>query len=903
MNEEQDRINSQVGNPDGWRHWGPYLSERAWGTVREDYSPDGSAWDYFPHDHARSRAYRWNEDGLGGICDIRQNLCFAVALWNGHDPILKERIFGLTGPQGNHGEDVKEYYFYLDAAPSHSYLKFLYKYPHAAFPYDDLIRTNASRNRNEPEYELLDTGVFDDNRYFDVFVEYTRETPEDICIRITAHNRGPEPAPLHILPTFWCRNMWRWDGTATKMPERVPQLCLVRDHVIRATHYRVGKRYLFFDAGEHGLPEMLFCDNETNNERLFQTESVTRYPKDSFHTHVIGDNPDAVNPNHLGTKSAGWYKFVIPAGESVTVKLRLRDDAPTDTEDVFAPAVFDDLFAKRIAETDAFYAKFTPSDPALTFTDDAKAVQRQAYAGLIWSKQFYHYDVYKWLHGDPAQPAPPTGRVKGRNSTWQTAHMRDVISMPDKWEYPWFAAWDLAFHMIPFAQIDPDFAKHQLILLCREWYMHPNGQLPAYEWAFSDVNPPVHAWAALRIYKIERSMQGKGRDEMGDTNFLERVFHKLLINFTWWVNRKDAQGNNIFEGGFLGLDNIGVFDRSAPLPNGGFTEQCDGTAWMAMFCLNMLAIALELSRVDPTYSDVATKFAEHFVYIAHALNDIGDDGYTLWDERDGFFYDILHAPMEADSTNEQSMRLKIRSMVGLIPLFAVEAFDADVLAAVPDFVARLEWFLREKPNLAKDVAHMNKRGQQDRVLFSLVGGERLRRILRYVFDENEFLSPHGLRSVSKFHKDHPYTLDMGGKQYRVDYTPAESTTGLFGGNSNWRGPIWFPLNFLLVEALQKFDYVYGSEFYAEFPTGSGCYSDLWEISGHLSRRMSSLFVQGPDGTRPIYGGETTFQSDPHWRDCILFHEYFHGDNGAGLGASHQTGWTALVAKLLSQNGV
>jgi hypothetical protein len=874
--------------------------------VREDYSADGSAWDYFPHDHARSRAYRWNEDGLGGISDIRQRICFALALWNEHDSILKERMFGLTGSQGNHGEDVKEYYFYLDATPSHSYLKFLYKYPQGPFPYRDLVETNQHRTRLEWEYELLDSGIFRENRYFDIFVEYAKAEQEDIAIRITAHNRGPDAAPLHILPTLWCRNLWRWqkpfEGDApADHPSRVPSICAVRENVIRVDHPFLGSYHLFADES-HVKPELLFCDNETNSERLFGSPNVSRWPKDSFHSRIIDLHMDAVNPDHLGTKSAAWYVLHIPAGESITLKLRLRPGAP-DEEDVFAPAAFDDLFTRRIQEADDFYSQFCPTDPEATMTDDARAVQRQAYAGLIWSKQFYHYDVDRWLKGDYGQPPPPEERKKGRNHEWQTAHMRDVLSMPDTWEYPWFAAWDLAFQLIPFAQIDPDFAKHQLILLCREWYMHPNGQLPAYEWNFSDVNPPVHAWAALRIYRIERRMLGKTRNEPGDTDFLERMFHKLLLNFTWWVNRKDAQGNNIFEGGFLGLDNIGAFDRSAPLPGGGFLEQCDGTAWMAMFSLNMLAIALELARVDSTYSDVATKFAEHFVYIAHALNNMGENGLTLWNEEDGFYYDVMHLPNGPGPEDNEYIPLKLRSMVGLIPLFAVEVFDDDVLAAVPDFVNRLEWFLREKPELAHDVAHMGRRGQQNRALFSLVSGERLRRILRYVFNEEEFLSPHGLRSLSRYHCNHPYVLNLEDREYRVDYAPAESNTGLFGGNSNWRGPVWFPLNYLLIEALQKFDYAYGSELYAEFPTNSGHWSDLWHIAGSLSRRLSGLFLKDENGVRPVYGGIPEYRNDPHWRDHIQFFEYFHGDNGAGLGASHQTGWTALVAKLLSQSGV
>lgn len=882
---EQERMEEARGNPDGWRHWGPYLSERAWGTVREDYSPDGAAWDFFPHDHARSRTYRWSEDGLGGICDIRQSLCFALALWNGRDPILKERMFGLTGPQGNHGEDVKELYYYLDATPTASYLKYLYKYPQAAFPYSQLVDENARRNQNQWEYELLDTGVFDDNRYFDVFVEYAKAEPEDIAIRITVHNRGPEAAPLHVLPTLWFRNNWVWGHVDS--PRRIPQVSAYRNGVIRATHPTLGERYLVCDQA----PRLVFTENETNVQRLPQVRTVPArvpYYKDGFDALVVQGNEYAVNPALTGTKAAAWYKFDIPAGGVVEIRLRLVQDPPQFTENVFASLVFDDLFTARIREADDFYAPLAPPD----VSDDARLVQRQAFAGLIWSKQFYHYDVQRWLDGDPNLPPPPPERKTGRNNRWRHVSVADVISMPDTWEYPWFAAWDLAFHMIPFAQIDPDFAKHQLTLLCREWYMHPNGQLPAYEWAFGDVNPPVHAWAALRVYQIER----KARGGNGDVDFLERIFHKLLLNFTWWVNQKDEGGNNIFEGGFLGLDNVGVFDRSAPLPTGGYIEQSDGTAWMATFCLNMLAIALELNRMDRTYEDVATKFAEHFVYIAHAMNDIGTDSVEMWDEEDGFFYDVLHTP------DDKTQRLRLRSMVGLIPMFAVEAFTAEQVALAPDFLERLDWFLRHKPHLAQNVAHLNERGANQRALFSILDRERLRRILVRVFDENEFLAPYGVRSLSRAYSEHPYTLDINGGHYRVDYAPAESTSRLFGGNSNWRGPVWFPLNFLLIEALQRYDFVYGRSFMMEFPTGSGQKMTLGEIAAELSRRLTRTFMRGDDGKRPVFGGSDFLQTDPHFRDHITFNEYFHADNGAGLGASHQTGWTALVAKLISQSG-
>jgi len=900
VNEEQTRVDAAEG-PDGWRLWGPYLADRAWGTVREDYSADGSAWDYFPHDHARSRAYRWNEDGLGGICDIRQHLCFALALWNGRDPILKERLFGLTGPQGNHGEDVKECYYYLDATPTASYLKFLYKYPQAPFPYDRLVSENARRGRQEWEYELTDTGVFDEDRYFDVFVEYAKADAFDVHVRVTAWNRGPEAADLWLLPTLWLRNTWSWGGPETTAS---PKRSLRRDEtggggVVTERLTRVGVYHLIADPAD-APDDWLFTENETNNERLFGAPNVSPFVKDGIEAAVVRGERGAVNPEMRGTKAAAVYRRRVAPGESAALRLRLcRADREPARPDAFG-AGFDALFERRVAEADAFYATLAPRGGDCS--DDARNVQRQAYAGLVWSKQYYHYDVDRWLRGDPHQPRPAPARRSGRNREWRHVTITDVLSMPDTWEYPWFAAWDLAFHMIPFAQIDPDFAKHQLLLLCREWFMHPNGQLPAYEWQFGDANPPVHAWAALRIYKIERKMRGKGRHEPGDTDFLERIFHKLLLNFTWWVNQKDQSGNNIFEGGFLGLDNIGLFDRSAPLPTGGMLEQSDGTAWMATYCLNLLAIALELSRVDPTYQDVATKFAEHFVYIAHAMNHHGDDGYSLWDEGDGFYYDVLHLPATGGHPRHEFRTLKIRSMVGLIPLFAVEAFDADAMAASPEFLQRLEWFLRHKPHLAGEVAHITDRGKEGRVLFSLVTKERLRRILARVLDETEFLSDHGVRSLSRIHAEAPYVFQHGGAEFRVDYTPAESLSSLYGGNSNWRGPVWFPLNYLLIESLQKFDYMYGDDFMVEMPTGSGNYCTLWEVSVELSRRLISLFLRGEGGSRPGSGVPDRFQSDPHWRDHLLFHEYFHGDNGAGLGASHQTGWTALVAKLITQSG-
>ncbi len=907
---EAARVAASANDPNGWRLWGPYLSERAWGTVREDYSKDGSAWDYFPHDHARSRAYRWNEDGLGGICDIRQDLCFALALWNGVDPILKERPFGLTGPQGNHGEDVKEYYFYLDGTPTASYLKFLYKYPQKPFPYEDLVKTNAARTRHEWEYELLDTGIFEEGRYFDVFVEYAKADTDDICIKITAHNRGPEPTTLDLLPTLWFRNCWSWDQSHAKPNLR--RTTYSPDGAVRivAEHARLGAYELYAEAdGEAGPPRFLFTENETNNERLFGSSNASPYAKDGINDAIIHGKVDAVNGFEQGTKVAAVYHVAIAAGGSTTIRLRLKSGAP----DASVPAPisgamfgesFERVFADRIAEADTFYEPFTHTSEGGLLSDDARNVQRQAYAGLVWSKQYYHLDVARWLRGDPRCSPPPPERKGGRNHDWTALSISDVLSMPDNWEYPWFAAWDLAFHMIPFAQIDADFAKHQLLTLCREWYMHPSGQLPAYEWAFGDVNPPVHAWAALRVYKIERKNQGKTRGEPGDVNFLKRVFHKLLINFTWWVNRKDALGNNVFEGGFLGLDNIGVFDRSAPLPLGGTLEQADGTAWMAMYCLNMLAIALELARVDGDYEDVATKFAEHYVYIAYAMNTISDSNLPLWDDTDGFYYDLLHLPPVNAGEGSDYIPLKVRSWVGIIPLFAVESFDADTLAAVPDFRRRFEWFLKHRPELAKGVAHIGRLGTDERALFSLVAPERLKRVLQRTLDEAEFLSPHGIRSISKYHAQHPYRLQLDGTKYEVAYAPAESTTDLFGGNSNWRGPVWFPLNYLLIEALQKFDYVYGNDLTVEMPTGSGKQATLWEVSVELSRRLNRIFLRDENtGRRPVYGpGDNLFQSNPHFRDYLQFHEYFHGDNGAGLGASHQTGWTALVAKTLSQSG-
>jgi glycogen debranching enzyme len=878
MTHEERRLRDAEARTVHWRRWGPYLSERQWGTVREDYSPYGTAWDDFPHDHARSRAYRWGEDGLGGISDNHQRLCFSLALWNGRDPILKERLFGLTGSEGNHGEDVKEYYFYLDSTPTHSYMKYLYKYPQAAFPYARLVEENRRRDRRALEFELLDTGVFDADRYFDVVVEYAKATADDILIRLTATNRGPEAAELSLLPTLWFRNMWSWAGG----PPR-PRLAAVRagaaGAVIAAEHDSLGRRWLACE----GAPALLFTENSTNLARLYGVPNTDAFVKDGINDYVVEGRKDAVNPDGVGTKASAHYLTTLEPGQTVTVRLRLSDAAPAAS--VFGRA-FDATFAQRMREADEFYATLVPA----TLSDDARGVMRQALAGMLWSKQFYHYDVRRWLSGDPASPPPPAPRLAGRNREWRHLYNEDVISMPDKWEYPWFAAWDLAFHCVPLALVDPEFAKAQLTLFLREWYMHPNGQIPAYEWALGDVNPPVHAWAALRVYRIERRIRGAA-----DREFLERVFHKLLLNFNWWVNRKDAEGRNVFQGGFLGLDNIGVFDRSAPLPTGGHIEQSDGTSWMGMYCLNMLAIALELAHENRAYEDVASKFFEHFVYIAHAMDDLGGEGISLWDEADGFYYDVLH-------TGDVARQLKVRSMVGLIPLFAVETLEPEIVERLPGFKRRMQWFIDNRPELREHVVEQPKSDGGLRRLLSIVTREQLPRVLGFMLDEAEFLSPHGIRALSRVHRDQPYLLPIDGTVHRVDYEPAESSSGLFGGNSNWRGPVWFPVNYLLVESLQKVHHFFGDALRVDCPTGSGRSLDLWSVAGEISRRLARIFLRGADGRRPVYGGNERFQRDPHWRDLILFHEYFHGDNGAGLGASHQTGWTGLVAKLLQQSG-
>jgi hypothetical protein len=844
------------------------VSERAWGTVREDYGVGDTAWTFFPHNHAISRTYRWGEDGIAGICDRHQFICFSLALWNGRDPFLKERFFGLTGQQGNHGEDVKECYFYLDSTPTHSWMRFLYKYPQQAFPYDLLIRENASRGKDRPEFDLQDTGIFDDNRHFDVVVEYAKGTPEDILIVISAINRGPEAAELHLLPTIWFRNTWSWTAHVERPALRA------ENGVIELEEPLYGHRRLYCD----GSPELLFTDNVSNFKRLYGTENRTRYVKDGINDYVVSGERSAVNPAQRGTKAAARYVVTLPPGETAFIRLRLTDQRIAQPFN----GDFDRIWGMRKAEADEFYSCIVPDH----LSADGKKVMRQALAGMLWAKQFYYYDVNCWLEGDPIPPKPPRERLNGRNSDWRHLYNADIISMPDKWEYPWYAAWDLAFHCIPLALVDPEFAKDQLVLLLREWYMHPNGQLPAYEWNFGDVNPPVHAWAAWRVYKIEKKRTG-----CGDRAFLERVFHKLLLNFTWWVNRKDAEGRNIFQGGFLGLDNIGVFDRSRPLPGGGHLDQSDATSWMGMYCLNLLIMALELAIENQAYEDVASKFFEHFVYICDAMNQIGGERMDLWSEEDGFFYDILHLP------GGRIEPVRIRSMVGLIPLFAVETLEVDMIDHLPGFQRRMQWFIENRPELGMHVKRSN-----GRYFLSLVSLDRLPRVLSYMFDEDEFLSAYGIRALSRWHKDHPFELLLDGVRHRIDYEPAESQTGLFGGNSNWRGPIWFPTNYLLVEALQKFHHFLGDDYKVPFPARTGTHMTLWDAAGEISRRLTSIFLVGPDGRRPVYGDDRRMYEDPNWSHLLLFFEYFNGDTGQGLGASHQTGWTGLVAKLLQQSG-
>jgi mannosylglycerate hydrolase MGH1-like protein len=868
--EEEKRLNEPMAS--GWKLWGPYVSDRQWGTVREDYSPGGTAWEAFSHDVARSRAYRWGEDGIFGMSDDQQTLCFALALWNGRDPILKERLFGLTNSEGNHGEDVKECYYYLDATPSHSYLKALYKYPQGEFPYARLVDENRGRGKDAPEWELIDSGAFDDDRYFDVVTEYAKSSPTDIFIRLTVHNRGPEPASLHVLPQLWFRNTWSWGYPVSK-----PQLHLEEDVVVAESPV-LGQYRLHRD----GDAEWVFTENDTNPRRLFGQRDAEGYFKDAFHELVIDGNRRAVNPRQRGTKAAAHYRLEVPAHGRATVRLRL---SAASHGDPFAH--FDSVIDRRRREADGFYERLQQG-----LSDDQRLVQRQALAGMIWSKQFFYYDVPQWIKGDPGQPAPPAERRSGRNHEWAHLNNADIISMPDKWEYPWYAAWDLAFHCVALAVVDPDFAKRQLVLLTREWYMHPNGQLPAYEWAFGDVNPPVHGWATWRVFQIDRKRRRRiNPGDPGDLEFLERVFHKLMLNFTWWVNRKDADGRNVFQGGFLGLDNIGVFDRSAPLPTGGQINQSDGTSWMAMYCLNLMRIALELAQHNHVYEDIATKFFEHFLHIAEAMTTIGD-GMGMWNEEDGFFYDVLNLP------DGQMLPLKVRSMVGLIPLFAVETLEPELYEKLPGFTERLDWFLDYRPDLAALVSRWNEPGKGERRLLSLLRGSRMKRLLRRMLDESEFLSDFGVRALSRHHGDHPYALEWGGQRFSVDYQPGESTSGLFGGNSNWRGPIWMPVNYLLIESLQKFHHYYGDEFKVECPTGSGRYCTIGEIATELAARLSRLFLRDDLGRRPVFGDNQRLQTDPHFRDHVLFHEYFHGDTGRGVGASHQTGWTGLVAKLL-----
>ncbi len=867
---EQKRLNEARERGIPWKKWGPYLSERQWGTVREDYSANGDAWNHFNHDQARSRAYRWGEDGLAGISDDQQQLCFALALWNGRDPILKERLFGLTNGEGNHGEDVKEYYFYLDSTPTHSYMKYLYKYPQQEFPYRDLVETNARRSREELEYELLDTGVFDSDRYFDVFVEYAKTDPEDVLIKITVHNRGPETATVRLLPTLWFRNTWSWDEGAAK-----PTLRKGPRGTILAIHPQLGDRLLYCE----GSPEFLFTENESNAERLWGRPNASPYVKDAFHNYVISGKQEAVNPSQTGTKAAAHYRVEVPAGGDKVVRLRL---SAMPAENPFG--TFDPLFDARLADANEFYNRITP--PSLS--EDERRVHRQALAGMLWSKQYYYFDLDQWLDEHGGHPLLGAAQRSVRNAEWFHMLNRDIISMPDKWEYPWYAAWDLAFHTLALSLVDFDFAKDQLLLMLRTLYAHPNGQIPAYEWNFSDVNPPVHAWATLFLYNIERDL---GR---ADLRFLERSFQGLMLNFNWWVNRKDPQGRNVFAGGFLGLDNIGVFDRSAQLPTGGHLDQADGTAWMAFYCQNMLEIALILSEYDPMYEDIAYRFMEHFVWITYAMDRIGEHHDEMWDKEDGFFYDLLHLP------NGEAMRLKVRSMVGLLPLCASTVFEAGLVKSHPRILELVELFRKRHPELLKHIAPADEKfiGYANRRLLSVCNKEKIERILAYMLDENEFLSPYGIRSLSKYHLEHPYVFRLGGQEHKVQYLPAESNTGMFGGNSNWRGPVWMPVNVLLIRGLLSLYQFYGEDFKVECPTGSGKYMTLFEVSKDLARRVSNIFLRDTSGKRPVYGGTKKLQEDPHWKDYITFFEYFHGDNGAGLGAGHQTGWTGVIARTL-----
>ncbi|MCW5768820.1 MAG: glucosidase [Phycisphaeraceae bacterium] len=872
---EFDRLAEDAVRKRFWKRWGPYLAERQWGTVREDYSPDGNVWGYFTHDHARSRAYRWGEDGLLGFTDRQCRLCFAVALWNGKDPILKERFFGLNGHEGNHGEDVKEFYFYTDSSPTHSYCSAVYKYPQAEYPYQRLIDENRARSREEPEFNIEDSGVFDESRYFDVKIEYAKDSPNSMLIRVVATNRGSDPAPIWLIPQLWFRNTWAWGPTSDGDPVRPILRGEGSDQVV-ADHPELG-RYRWVIEGPDE-PRMMFTENDTNMRRVFGVSDAGGYAKDAFHEHVVSGNTEVINPERVGTKAGAMFQRVLASGESVTIKMRLFDESER-TPTTGLGEDFESTFERRIAECDAYYASRvwqgqTPQDAL---------VVRQAYAGLFWSKQYYHYVVADWLKGDPLQPTPDPRRASGRNSDWSHLFNRDIISMPDTWEYPWYAAWDLAFHCVAFARVDPHFAKDQLLLLLREWYMHPSGQIPAYEFALGDVNPPVHAWACWRVYKLTGPKGGR------DRLFLERAFQKLLMNFTWWVNRKDPHGKHLFSGGFLGLDNIGVFDRSAPLPGGVVLEQADATAWMAFFCTTMLAIATELARENPAYEDIASKFFEHFVAITDAMNTLGGDG--LWDETDGFYYDQLRR-------DDETLPLRVRSLVGIIPILAVEVLSDRELDRLPGFRARTAWFLKHRPDLAQHVACMEASdGESVLRLLAIPSRDRLKRVLRYLLDEEEFLSPFGIRSMSRVHREKPYVFDRGEHHLTVAYVPGESSTSMFGGNSNWRGPVWFPLNYLIIESLERYHYFYGETLKVEFPTGSGRLCDLREVADHLRARMISLFLPDASGKRPCHGDDERFRSDPHWKDLLLYHEYFHAETGKGLGANHQTGWTALVAQM------
>jgi hypothetical protein len=883
MTSEQSRLKEANEQKTPWKKWGPYLSERQWGTVREDYSENGNAWEYFSHDQARSRAYHWGEDGLAGISDDHQRLCFALALWNGKDSILKERLFGLTNSEGNHGEDVKEYYFYLDSTPTHSYMKYLYKYPQAAYPYDNLIHTNRWRSRHESEYELIDTKVFDEDRYFDVFVEYAKETPEDILIRISVHNRGPLPAEIHALPTLWFRNRWSW-GRDNPRPTLRDISNRSNGTVVEAKETRLGERYLYCD----GLPPLLFTENETNMQRLFGVPNRTPYVKDAINEYIVHGKHAAVNPKKEGTKVAAHYNLTLPPGEARTVSLRLTPIAPKALERTYGKGNgalgkhFEEVMKKRCKEADDFYSEVIPK----SLDADSANVMRQGLAGMLWSKQYYYYDVNRWLEERGADPFLPSRKAAPRNDHWHHLYNSDVISMPDKWEYPWYAAWDLAFHVIALSLVDPDFGKQQLDLMLRENYLHPNGQIPAYEWNFGDVNPPVHAWATIFTYRLDKARTGKG-----DVAWLERCFQKLLLNFTWWLNRKDRGGKNAFEGGFLGLDNIGVFDRSAPLPTGGYLEQADGTAWMTLFSLNMLEISVELALHDSAHADMVLKFLQHFTSIAAATIHAGGNA-GMWDEEDGFFYDVLQLP------NGQAQRLKVRSMVGLLPLCAVTVFEGEYRKKYPEHMERFLGFLEARPELISSIHNPKKAGVDERRLGAILDETKLRRVLTKMLDENEFLSSFGIRSLSRYHADHPYVFHAGGQEYRVSYVPGESDTGMFGGNSNWRGPIWLPVNALIIRALLQYYAYYGNEFTVECPTGSGRKMNLYQVAEEISRRLGGMFLKDKKGRRPINGEAEKFQQDPYWRDCIQFYEYFHGDNGTGIGANHQTGWTGLVARAM-----